>query len=504
MAEQKKGFIYRLTMGKDNLPDFMPSRMPGSRWALFKDVFFNRIGAMAKISLLTLLFFIPLILVVVVFSMMKNAAKTLIPYSGNMGIGYPVVPNADMMGQMQNLQLNIAMLVFCIPAVIIAGIGLAGAFHVMKLLAWEEGESVANNFFIGIKKNIKQFFMISVIAAFMVFAFSISVTTYSAATQESTLMHVLRIIAMVLAVIFFIIFLCMLVFMTTQAVTYELKLWPLIKNSFIFAMALFPTNIFFLLLSLLPVLLLFLLPIPLMFSMLLWIVYGLIGISYTILVWTVYAHWAFDRFVNDRVEGAVKNRGMYVKTPEEERAAEIEALKTRNVVYGSAYVSKRLSNIDEGKSFTPLETNFSRADLQRLSQEKEMMQKELAEEVEVIEHEIEAEIRAYDEEQAALKKKRKKPTAAQTAPTANQPAAKKLAAKPIPVEPAEDADAALTAEEESAPTQKATQNKPTAAAKKSAERSAQPKIPEKRYDRTGTQSKAKIVAGGSKKKGGKR
>ena len=29
---QKKGLIYRLTMGKDNLPDFTPNRLPGSRW----------------------------------------------------------------------------------------------------------------------------------------------------------------------------------------------------------------------------------------------------------------------------------------------------------------------------------------------------------------------------------------------------------------------------------------------------------------------------------------
>ena len=50
---QKKGLIYRLTMGKDNLPDFTPNKLPGSRWAVFKDVFTNRLGAMAKVSLLS-------------------------------------------------------------------------------------------------------------------------------------------------------------------------------------------------------------------------------------------------------------------------------------------------------------------------------------------------------------------------------------------------------------------------------------------------------------------
>ena len=56
--EQKKGLIYRLTMGKDNQPDFTTSKLPGTRWAVFRDVFFNRFSAMVKISLLTMIFFV--------------------------------------------------------------------------------------------------------------------------------------------------------------------------------------------------------------------------------------------------------------------------------------------------------------------------------------------------------------------------------------------------------------------------------------------------------------
>ena len=43
-------------MGKDNLPDFTPDKLPGTRFQLFKDVFFNRLGAIVKINLLVLAF----------------------------------------------------------------------------------------------------------------------------------------------------------------------------------------------------------------------------------------------------------------------------------------------------------------------------------------------------------------------------------------------------------------------------------------------------------------
>lgn len=62
MAKTKgKGLIYRADDGRDDLPDFTPSKLPGSRWAQFKDIFRNRFGALVKINLLVLLFALPAI-----------------------------------------------------------------------------------------------------------------------------------------------------------------------------------------------------------------------------------------------------------------------------------------------------------------------------------------------------------------------------------------------------------------------------------------------------------
>ena len=114
---QKKGLIYRLTMGKDNLPDFTPNRLPGSRWAVFKDVFFNRIGAMVKISLLTLLFMLPALAWIILMSLVKRADATVVPYSANIGLGYPVVIDAVQAGASRTFMFNIQTYAVLIPLI---------------------------------------------------------------------------------------------------------------------------------------------------------------------------------------------------------------------------------------------------------------------------------------------------------------------------------------------------------------------------------------------------
>ena len=99
---------------------------------------------------------------------------------------------------------------------------------------------------------------------------------------------------------------------------------------------------------------------------------------------------------------------MYIRTPEEEKQAEIDRIRTRNVVYGSAYVAKKLSSIDSGSMITPLSASYSRADLQRLSEEKDKIKNETELERAKADKEIEAEIREYELAQEKDKKNNKK------------------------------------------------------------------------------------------------
>lgn len=403
MAQQRKGLIYRLTMGKDNLPDFTPNRLPGTRWAVFKDVFFNRFGAIVKVSLLTLLFLLPLIAWIIIMYLVRRVDASVLPYSANLGLGYAVTPDVSLIAAYRNYMYNFQTYLIMIPLIMIAGLGFAGAFHVMKLLGWGEGVAVGSNFFVGIKRNWGTFLWIFLAlgTSFFVMMFS-----FFARTIPTQMPAAVMVIMNVLAVVQFVLMLNIVLFAATQAVTYKLGFFALVKNSMLFTIALFPITTFFIVLSVLPVVIILI--IPLQIAMFLWIIYALIGVGYLVLVWTVYSQWAFDKYVNDRVKGAVKNKGMYVHDPEAERAAEIERIKTRNTAYGAAYVSKRLSSLDDGRGFTPLETNFNRNDLARLNEEKTQMREEIEAERAELTAALEAEQKAFEEEQKKRKGKKGK------------------------------------------------------------------------------------------------
>lgn len=401
--QQKKGLIYRLTVGKDNLPDFTPNKLPGSRWAVFKDVFFNRFGAIVKVSLLTLLFMLPAIAWLVIMYLVKQMDGRMLPYSANVWLGMDVTVDAAIMGGYRNIMLNLQTYAALVPLVMIAGLGFAGAYHVMKLLGWGEGVSVMGNYFRGIKRNWGTFLLLYLFLGASLFVFMFNITTY----RYQTGIHIaLRIIVYALSVLQFVLMLSIVMFASAQAVTYKLRFFPLLKNSLIFTIALFPFNVFFLAIGLLPLIILFI--IPFQISVFLWLIFAFLGVGYVVLVWTCYTQWVFDKYVNDKVKGAVKNRGMYVKTPEEEKREEIERIKARNTSYGAAYVSRRLSSIDEGSSFTPLENTFSRDDLARLKEEKDVMREEIEREREEIENTLAEEERALDEAERQGKKHKKK------------------------------------------------------------------------------------------------
>lgn len=369
---QKKGLIYRLTMGKDNLPDFTPDKLPGTRFQVFKDVFKNRLGAIVKINLLVLLFALPAIAWVVIVNIMKSMDGLLLPYSGNIGFGYPVIKDIIGSGQVRAFWFDVQMYLVLIPCIMVASIGLSGAFYVMRRLVWGEGITVFGHFFRGIKANFFPFLWSSLFVGVSLFLVMFNFKVY----DTMNINIVWQVIGIAMSIIQFFLVLSMAIFLTTQAVTYKLKTWGLIKNSFLFALALLPQNLIILILTAIPIVILLILPE--MIAMFGYMIFAILGFGYIILLWTVYGHWAFDRFINDRVEGAVKNKGMYKSTTQDVAAKEEREKKNNNIRFNNPKKqSKKISSIDEGETFTPLATSFSRADLARLQSEKEAVKKSI-------------------------------------------------------------------------------------------------------------------------------
>lgn len=376
---QKKGLIYRLTMGKDDQPDFTPNKLPGNRFAQFWDVLKTRTWPLVKVNLLVILFALPAIAWFAIMTMMKSADSMLVPYSSNIGIGYPVVTDAIAVGNYRAFTFDVQTWLVMIPLIMVASLGLAGAFYVIKKLVWGENIPIGAQFFKGIKMNWLPFLLSSLLLGISVFLVIFNLGAYSNYMNVS---KALKIVGIAMSIVQFILVIFMMMFLTTQAVTYKLGGWGLIKNSFLFAVALLPQNIFIAVISALPVLLALILPQFL--SMILLVFFLLLGVAFIILLWTVYGQWAFDKFINDNVEGAVKNKGMYVPTPEEKAAAAERERKAKSVRYTNPKKKKKTTSIDEGATFTPLAANFSRADLERLAKEKEAVKAEIDSEDEPI------------------------------------------------------------------------------------------------------------------------
>jgi len=154
-------------------------------------------------------------------------------------------------------------------------------------------------------------------------------------------------------------------YMLSMGVTYDLKFGQLIRNAIIMTIALVPSNVFFAAFALVTVIIMCLGNTAFAFGLIIFLFFGL---SIAMLVWTNYSQWAFDKFINDKVPGAVKNRGIYSKTPDEEES---------DFSYERSTLGKRPIKpiTDYDIEIVEIPETFSRADLKRLEESKEAMRK---------------------------------------------------------------------------------------------------------------------------------
>mgnify|MGYP000075215305 CR=1 FL=1 len=158
------------------------------------------------------------------------------------------------------VQLNLLFLVCCIPIVTI-GPAIAGMTYVLRNFALEKPTFLVSDFFDAFKSNWKQGFGLSVIFGLVTVIAGVSFFWYFANSARSWVM----LIPLGLCILLCLILLFMQFYVYLMAVTVELKLKYIIKNSFIFAFLGAKTNLitaFFVLLIGVPTVLFFPLTIP--------------------------------------------------------------------------------------------------------------------------------------------------------------------------------------------------------------------------------------------------
>lgn len=401
MAGKKRGLIERLMLGSEKSEGYARASLPSNRWELFWDIFKGRFWKLVIINLLVLLFFIPLFLLLFLRSNAIAGYGASMPFAQGFGVGYQAP--VSLIGYEQQIVLNVNLMIYLLLpiTVIIAAIGVAGGAYVIRNMVWTEGIFVANDFWRGVKLNIKPMLFIGLTYSvlFYLTRLAISIADFNIAVGSE--LKWLFVISKIFSIVFLIFYSVMTMHMITMAVTYELKFRALLKNSFLFTLGLLPQNAFFLLLGFLPFLLMmlggFFLPIGI-------IIILLLGFSTLLLIWTNFCQWSYDKFINDKVQGAKKNRGIYEKVKESDSEAlkqyRIQAAKTR-----SKLNSRPIKPItDDELKVAELPTSFNRDDILRLNESKQAIYDDHARYVE--EHKNDPEFAPTEEEAAVVKEKK--------------------------------------------------------------------------------------------------
>lgn len=371
MANKKKGggLINRILMGSEKSEGYARASLPSNRWELFWDIFKGGFWKLVVINLLVLLFCIPMILLFLFRSVAISGYGAMYPFAQGFGVGYQAPLSMAGFSESIVFNVNLTMYLLFPIAALIAALGISGGAYVVRNMVWTEGIFVANDFWRGIKQNFKQMAIIALVYSLVFYIGNASIAMcdeyIAVGADHKWLFYVSKILTYTLLIVYSV----MTLHMITMSVTYELKFRNLVKNSFLFTIGLAPQNVFFVFLGLLPFLFLtfgsFFMTIGIMLVLFL-------AFAVFLLIWTDYCQWAYDRFINDKVPGAQKNRGIYEKVKESNSEALKKYREQVALTAKSSLNSKPVKPItDDELKLEELPTSFNRNDIIKLNESKQ-------------------------------------------------------------------------------------------------------------------------------------
>ena len=364
----KKGFIARLIEGPERSESYARSTLPTNRWELGWDVFKTNKGKLCGLNLLSLLFMIPLVIIFFMRYASKTVNGQILPFANNFGLLWPIYPMSAGLEAQLSFSLNVDMFKYIIIGVAVGAVAISGGFYVMRNMVWAEGVMVTADFFRGVKKNyfIVFFSLLLYTVVMMLSLLSINMAAMMLGNNQGVAW--LLVAAQVVSYLVMAMATIMVMFMITLGINYKLSFLNLIRNAFILTVALIPTNVFFALFA--SVWFILLLIGGQLFSMIGFFLVVIWGLSLFMLIWTNYSHWVFDKFINDKVPGAKKNRGIYKADSTEDDGEQLIIEKSK---LKERYI-KPITDYDV--ELYELPTSFSRKDLEKLEETKEAMRKD--------------------------------------------------------------------------------------------------------------------------------
>lgn len=377
MAQEKKGLIARMLEGKERSEEYARSTLPTNRWQLFWDIFKGNFGKIVRVNLLIVLFFIPLFAVIILRNVIDTSNGITYPFGANLGVGYPAVGTIKGLSETLHTRADLSMFLLLAISSFIFSVGLSGGMYVVRNMVWTEGIFVSNDFWKGVKLNYKNalqaslfYTLILTFCNFVIDMTDVSLVVGEISKWQSVWFKISRVVSIGLIALAT----CMAYWMIALGVNYKNSFFQLLKNSFLMTIGMFPQTVFFIALSLLPFLL-FAIGQGLAMILAIFVVL-LFALAYILLVWLDFAQWAFDKFINPKIEGAKVGRGIYNKDGTSSvQGGESEAEKAYNRAILAAgksdLVARPIKPIDDSLQVYELPEAFTREDLKRLKDSKQ-------------------------------------------------------------------------------------------------------------------------------------
>ncbi|MCD7729564.1 MAG: hypothetical protein LUI60_06605 [Clostridia bacterium] len=308
----------------NDLGDYVRKELPQGRWSDAWGVFKSNFGKVVINNLLTLVFFVPLVVILYIRNLYVDSISLIYPFSTNLGPASPH-PVPDMAGVAEGLNLSSDLMFYslAIVAALIAAVGVAGSFYSMKKLLNTHGKFTVKGYFHGVKVSYLNTALPVLLFSVVLFATVIvwDWKEYTIAIGNSAAWPITAVVLMIILMV--VVGLLCLWFMAV-GVSYKVKPWQLVKNSCILFVGFIIQTIFIVGVALIPVWLLFMGSLMRIIALLIFIVFGF---SYVSLVWMAFTQWAFDMYITPAIEA--EKQVARSKMTEKELAAEKEAEEKR-------------------------------------------------------------------------------------------------------------------------------------------------------------------------------
>jgi len=330
-------FMNNYYYGKSGKGDYTPEDLPKTRLQLFFEMLRVRLSALCRMNLLYMLPFLPTMLVIgmlVMYVLTMGAVpteeKTITNADGTVTTQIVAVEMTEE-EQMALLDQQAALvpsmlnttLILLIPCIFITGPWTAGVSYVVRNWARDEHAFIWSDMKDAMKENWKPALGLSAITSVVPLLAWTCWRFYGSLAGDSWFMVIPQMFTLLIAVVWFL----AITYAYPMLVTYKMSFGTIIRNSLLLAIGRLPMSVGIRLLHLVPtvlcVALTFLLG-SIWIPVALFGYYMLIGFTLSRFVTASYTNAQFDKFINNRIEGAEVGRGLAEEDDEDYEEEEEE------------------------------------------------------------------------------------------------------------------------------------------------------------------------------------